>query len=430
MEQHLVCFMKTTLSLSRLHPVYLALLLTLTGTARATAADWPQWRGPHHDDTCTETGLLRDWPAGGPPLAWKAKGLGAGYSGIAVADGRLYTAGDKGDASFVSVLKAADGSPVWSSKLGKAGAVGNPPFEGPRSTPAVDGARVFALSQSGELVCYEAADGKEVWRKDLVRDLDGVCPFWGYSESPLVDGDKLVLTPGGLAGSVVALNKATGEVLWRSRGMTNAPHYSSLAVADLGGVHQYVVLTPANVAGISAANGEVLWSIARKGKVAVIPSPIYSDGFVYVSSGYGVGCNLFKVATLAGGFRPEEVYANKVLGNKHGGVVKVGNYLFGHADDKGWTCQDFKSGEAKWVEREKLGKGSIASADGRLYLRQEEGKGTMVLLEPSAEGWKEHGRFEQPERSSKSAWTHPVIANGKLYLRDQDLLLCYDVKAK
>jgi outer membrane protein assembly factor BamB len=413
---------------SRLHRVGLALLLSLSGATLATAGDWPQWRGPNHDDVSTETGLLKEWPAGGPALAWKAKDIGAGYSGVTVAAGRIYTAGDKGDSSYVVALKEADGTPIWSAKLGKSGPVGKPEFEGPRSTPTVDGNLVFALGQRGELVCLEATQGKEVWRKALVGDLSGVCPNWGYAESPLVDADKLVLTPGGSPGTVVALNKKTGEVLWRTREFTDAPHYSSLAVAELGGVHQYIVLTPEHVAGIDAANGNVLWRVDRKGKTAVIPSPIYSDGFVYVSSAYGVGCNLFKVAAVAGGYKAEEVYANKVLGNKHGGVVKVGNYLYGHADDKGWTCQDFKSGEAKWAERQKLGKGAIAYADGRLYLRQEDGKGTVVLLEPSAEGWKEHGRFEPPERSAKNSWPHPVIANGKLYLRDQEVLLCYDVK--
>jgi outer membrane protein assembly factor BamB len=404
--------------------------MSLGFTGLASGGDWPQWRGPHHDGCSTETGLLKQWPAGGPPLAWKAKGLGEGYSGVAVAGGRVYTAGDKDEASVVIALNAADGTLAWSAKLGQAGPVGNPKFEGPRSTPSVDGTRVVALSQWGELVCLDTAQGKELWRKDLVKDFGGARPSWGYSESPLVDGDKVVVTPGGAEGTLLALDLKTGAVLWRSKGLTEPPHYASVAVADLGGVRQYIQLTPESVVGVAASDGKLLWRAPRKGRTAVIPSPLYSDGFVYVTSAYGVGCNLFKVSAAGGQFSAEEVYANKVLANKNGGVVKVGNFVYGHADDKGWTCQDFKSGEAKWAERQKLGKGSIAYADDRLYLRQEDGRGTLALIEASPDGFKEHGRFDQPQRSSKNSWPLPVIAGAKLYLRDQDLLLCYDLKSK
>ncbi len=404
-----------------------SLLLVLTSSVRS--ADWPQWRGPTHDDLSSETGLLQDWPAAGPRLVWKAKGLGDGYSSIAVVGNRIYTAGDKGDSSFVLALNANDGTPVWSAPLGKPGPVGDPKFEGPRSTPSVNGNLLFALSQWGEMACFDTAQGKEMWRKDLVKDFGGVRPTWGYAESPLVDGDKVLITPGGTEGAMIALDPKTGAVRWRSKEFTDAPHYSSLAVADLGGVRQYIQLTPESVAGVAAADGKLVWRAPRKGRVAVIPSPIYHDGFVYVTSGYGVGCNLFKVAAAAGHFTAEQVYDNKVMANHHGGVILVGDFLYGYSESKGWTCQDFKTGEAKWQDKDKLGKGAIAYADNRLYLRSED-KGTVVLIAPSSVGFKEHGRFEQPDRSSKKAWPHPVIANARLYLRDQDLLLCYDLKAK
>ena len=404
------------------------LVLGLAANGVAFASDWPEWRGPNHNDTCAETGLLKDWPTGGPRLVWKVTELGDGYSGVTVVGNRLYTAGDKDESSFVLALNAADGKVVWSSRLGKAGPVGNPKFEGPRSTPTVAGDLVFALNQWGEMVCLQAADGKEVWRKDFIKDFGGSCPAWGFAESPTVDGDKVIVTPGGAEGAMVALNQKTGAIVWRSKGFTDPPHYSSLTVAEFGGVRQYIQLTAASVVGVAAADGKVLWCAARPGRTAVIPSPIYSDGYAYVSSSYGVGCNLFKLTASGGNFTAEQVYANKIMSNKHGGVIKLGDYLYGHTEGKGWTCQDFKTGEAKWVEREKLGMGSIAYADGRLYLREEGGKGAVVLLEPSPEGYKERGRFDQPGRSSKNSWPHPVIANGRLYLRDQGLLLCYDVK--
>jgi outer membrane protein assembly factor BamB len=404
------------------------LLLSFAPAALAAPGDWPQFRGPNRDGASAETGLLQELPSGGPPLVWKATGLGVGYSTVSVVGDRIYTIGENNEFSSVIALNAADGKQAWSVKLGKPGAPGQPAFEGPRATPTVEGGLLVAVSQWGELACLETATGKELWRKDYTADFGGKRPNWGVAESPLIDGDKVVITPGGSEGSVVALNKQTGAVIWRSKGFTDAPHYSSIIVAEIGGVRQYIQLTADSVAGVAAADGKLLWRAPRKGRTAVIPTPIYSDGFVYVTSAYGIGCNLFKVTASSGQFTAEEVYANKVLGNKTGGVIKLGDFVYGHADDKGWTCQDFKTGEAKWQSNQP-GKGSLIYADGRLYLRAED-KGTVVLIEASPAGYKEHGRFEQPDRSDKTAWPYPVIAAGKLYLRDMNTLLCYDVKAK
>jgi outer membrane protein assembly factor BamB len=403
-------------------------VVSLNLTALGAPGDWPQFRGPNRDGASTEKGLLQDLPAGGPPLVWKATGLGIGYSTVSVVGERIYTIGEDDTNSAVVALNAADGKKVWSAKLGKPGAPGMPAFEGPRATPTVAGSLLVAVGQWGEIACLDTAQGKELWRKDYIKDFGGKRPQWGFAESPLIDGDKVVVTPGGMEGSIVALNKKTGALIWRSKGFTDSPHYSSLIVAEIGGVRQYIQLTAESVVGVAAADGKVLWRAPRKGKVAVIPTPIYSDGYVYVTSAYGVGCNLFKISEAGGKFTAEEVYANKELSNKHGGVIKVGACVYGHADDKGWTCQDFKSGAAKW-QYNKLGKGSLIYADGRFYLRAED-KGTVVLIEASPAGYKEHGRFEQPDRSDKKAWPYPVIAHGKLYLRDMDTLLCYDIKAK
>ncbi|HVV72131.1 MAG TPA: PQQ-binding-like beta-propeller repeat protein [Verrucomicrobiae bacterium] len=407
-----------------------SVVLALATLAAGAADEWPQFRGPNRDDVSPDTGLLKDWSAGGPPLVWEATGLGPGYSGISLVDNRIFTAGDKGDSSMVIALNAADGKQAWSARLGKSDAPGEPRFEGPRSTPTVSDGLVLALGQWGDLVCYDAASGKEIWRKDLTKDFGGAYPSWGYAESPLVDGDRVVVTPGGSKGAVVALNKKTGELVWQSKEFTDAAHYSSLIIAEIGGTRQYIQLTPDSVAGIGASDGKLLWRVRRKGNVAVIPSPIYADGMVYVSSGYGTGCNLFKLTAANGQFSGEQVYANKIMANHHGGVVRVGDYVYGYSEGKGWTCQDLKTGEAKWQEREKLGKGSLVCADGRLYLRQEDRKGTVALIEPTPDGYKEHGRFDQPDRSSKNSWPHPVVVGGRLYLRDQDILLCYNVKAK
>jgi outer membrane protein assembly factor BamB len=412
------------------HTIVCGGLLLIATSVSAATGDWPQWRGPNHDDLCTETGLLKDWPEGGPKLVWEIKGIGTGYASISIFGNRIYTAGDKAGESVVEALNLADGKPVWSSRIGKAGEVGNPAFEGPRATPSTDGSLVCAANQWGELVCVQADTGKELWRKDYTKDFGGTCPFWGYSESPLIDGDKVIITPGGSQGALVALNKKTGAVIWQSKEFTDLAHYSSPIVAEPGGVRQYIQLTPSSVAGIAASDGKLLWKAPRKGQVAVIPTPIFDEGFVYATSGYGAGCNLFKITPETGSFSAEQIYANRIMVNHHGGVVKVGDFVYGYSEGKGWTCQDFKSGETKWQDKDKFGKGSLVFADGRLYLRQENKKGTVALIEASPDGYKEHGRFDQPDRSTKNSWPHPVVAGGRLYLRDQDILLCYDVKPR
>ena len=412
-------------------PAGLALALVLQTLPLLAAPDWPQWRGPNRDDVSTETGLLKSWPAGGPPLAWKATGVGAGFATVSVAGDRIFTAGDIGSESRVIALNRGDGKEVWSAKLGAGGAVGWGGFVGVRGTPTVAADLVFALSQWGDLACFEAATGKEVWRKSFTNDFSGKLPEWGFAESPLVDGDQVVGTPGGEKGAVVALNKRTGAVLWRTTDFTDEAQYSSLVPVDSGGVRQYVLLTMQNVVGIAAKDGQVLWKAPRKGATAVISTPVWHDGWLYVSSQYGIGCNGFKVTAENGTFRAEQVYANKVMDNQHGGIVGLGDLVYGYSDKNGWVCQELKTGKQVWAEKEKFGKGSLTFADGHFYLREEDkGASHVALIEASPDGYRESGRFEQPGHSGKEAWTHPVVCDGKLYLRDQDTLFCYDVKAR
>jgi outer membrane protein assembly factor BamB len=355
--------------------------------------------------------------------------VGGGYSGLTISGERIYTMGDLDNASRVLALNLADGQVVWATKLGKAGAPGWGGFAGPRSSVSFADGRLYALGQYGEFICLDAASGKEIWRKHFTQDFGAPFPEWGYSESPLVDGSQVVVTPGGDQGAIVALDKVTGEVRWRTRDFTDAAHYSSLVIANFGGAKQYVQLTANSVVGVNP-EGKLLWKAPRKGQTAVIPTPIVTADLVYVTSGYNIGCNLFKISKNSDTFQAEEVYANKVMINHHGGVILLDNHVYGYSDGKGWTCQDLKTGAAAWQENDKLGKGSLFYADGHFYLRKEDGKGTVVLLEASAAGFKEKSRFDQPDRTGKNSWTHPIIVNGRLYLRDQDLLLCYDIKQK
>ena len=409
------------------------LLVTSTlalALVNAIAADWPQWNGPNRDGKSPETGLLPAWPAGGPKLLWRAAGFGGGYSESSVVGDRLYTMGDKDKAGWVVCASADGGKILWATKVGAAGSPFMPEFDypGPRCTPTVDGNLVFALDAWGELICLSSADGKEQWRKHLVKDFGGTPPTWGYSESPLVDGDLVIVTPGGPKGALVALNKKTGAIIWQSKAFTDPAHYSSIVPAVIEGTRQYLQLTTASVAGISAKDGAVLWKATRRGNNAVIPSPIVTGNEVYVTSGYNAGCNRFKVTKAGDKFSVTQMYANRVMVNQHGGVVQVGDYIYGYCDNQGLVCQNAKTGSAVWTEGQKTKKGSVTYADGKLYCR-EEANGTMILVDAVPGGYAEKGRFAQPSRAREQAWTHPVIANGKLYIRDQDLLLCYDISA-
>src|SRR5690606_33684454 len=255
-------------------------------------------------------------------------------------------------------------------------------------------------------------------------------PKWGYTESVLVDGDRVICTPGGSKGTMAALDRATGKTLWQSKEWTDGAHYSSPLVREIHGVRQYIQLTEKTLAGVRASDGKVLWRSPWPGTIAVIPTPIEHENHVYVTSGYGVGSKLVEVAK---DFSVKEVYFNKNMKNHHGGVIRVGEHLYGYSDGVGWLCQDFKSGEIVWREKDKLGKGAIACADGMLYCLSEQ-DGSVVLIDASPKGWNERGRFvldpKSKSRSPRGAiWTHPVISNGRLYLRDQEYIYCYDVKA-
>ncbi len=411
----------------RIQMIQSVLALTLLSSF-SLAADWPQWRGPNRDGLSSETGLLQEWPEGGPTLVWTAKGLGEGFSTVSVAGDRIYTTGDKGDVCYVHGLNRADGEILWSTPLGKAGAPGWGGFAGPRGTPTVDGDLLFVMGQYGELACLKTSDGAKVWGKHMIEDFGGELPEWGYSESVLIDGDQAVCTPGGSKGAIVALDKRTGKLLWQTRDFTDRAHYSSLVCAEIGGFKQYVQLTAESVVGVNPI-GAVLWRAERRGKTAVVPTPIVKGNQVYVTSGYGVGCNLFEVERIVSRFDTKQTYAERSMASHHGGALLIGDYVYGYCDARGWICQELATGELKWTEKSQVGKGSLVYADGCLYLRAED-DGIVGLIKATPDGYEETGRFIQPGFGKPKTWPHPVVADKKLYLRDQDILLCYDVAAR
>ena len=404
---------------------HLAILACAFATT-ASALDWPQWRGPDRNDLSQEKGLLKEWPPAGPKQVWIYKNAGVGYAGPAVVGGRLFTLGTRDGKEVLLALDAEKGAEQWVHPL--SGILDNKWGDGPRGTPSVEAGKVYTLSGPGTLACVNAADGKEIWNTSM-SEVGGKVPTWGYTESPLVDGDQVVVTPGGEKGAIAAYEKATGKLRWQSKEFTDGAQYSSIVSATINGEKQYVQLTMQSIVGISAKDGALLWRHGFPGRVAVIPTPIVRDNQVYVTAGYKIGCIAIRIEP---GNKVTPVYQNKVMQNHHGGVILVGDFLYGHSDGEGWVCQDWKTGELKWAEKNKLGKGAIGFADGMFYCVDESG-GNVALIEASPNGWSEKGRFKlDPQTTIRKPdgriWTHPVIVNGKLYLRDQDLIYCYAVK--
>ncbi|HEX4796613.1 MAG TPA: PQQ-binding-like beta-propeller repeat protein [Humisphaera sp.] len=417
--------------------------LFISFTSAAHAADWPRWQGPDRDAVSRETGLLKEWPKDGPPLAWKVNGIGKGMGGVAVSRGRIYTTGD--DAQQIATLYAlneSDGKPAWSAKIGPGGNPGNifKPF-GPRATPTVDGDRIYILGQMGDFVCF-STDGKELWRINYIKELGGIMPVWGFAESPLIEGDKIVCTPGAEDATMMALDKATGKPIWKcavpegptgDRGFlgTSGAAYSSVIAIDFEGVHQYVQLTATTLVGVSS-DGKLLWRYDRAANRDRIncSTPVYCDGMVFAASAYTAGGGAVKLTKDASGnITATEAYFSPSLKNHHGGIIEVDGYLYLSREPGILTCVEMKTGKIMWSERQP-GKGSVVYADDRLYCRSEAGAGTIYLADASPKGYVERGRVDPPARTRESAWPHLVIANGKMYIRDQDVLLCYDVKAK
>ncbi len=415
----------------------------LTACVLAVAADWPGWRGADRTGLSSETGLLRAWPEGGPKLTWKVGNLGGGYSTPAIANGKLYVlgarglkAGGKGKAggptpeSLICLDLANQGKELWAVEIGSTSGS----YPGPRSTPTLDGDRIFALSSNGVLACVETAKGKIAWKKNLAKDFAGAPGKWYYAESPLVDGDRLVVTPGGSSATLACLKKSDGSVVWKGQVRNlkdgkmpaTTAGYSSVVVATIAGTKTYVQLLQGGVVGIDAATGKMLWNYNNPASTgANISTPIVSGDSVFAASSYGNGGGRADIVKKGDTYTATEKYFLSSFQNHHGGMVLVKGHIYGTGGGS-LQCIDFDTGKVAWTARG-VGKGSVAYADGLIFHRGE--SGDMALVEANPKEYKERGRFKQPERSAAAAWAHPVICDGKLYLRDWDTLLCYDIKA-
>ena len=417
----------------------LALLTAIAFASTPESFDWPQWQGPDRNAISKEKGLLKEWTKDGPPLVWKITGLGGGESAPSIAAGRIYGMSNRGADEVVWALSEKDGKTIWVTRLGPAFQQQEPPGkDGPGCTPTVDGERLYVIGLGGDVSCLQIRDGKIVWQRSFQRDFGGEVPIWSFRESPLVDGDKVICTPGGEGATIVALDKLTGKTIWKSQ-VPDDPKaaYASAIAIDFAGQRQYVQLTAKALVGVAASDGKFLWRYDKPSNNYGIncSTPLYHEGQVFAASAYNNGGGLVKLSKEANGsVKAQEVYFSDKMQNHHGGMILFEGNLYGAngGNSGGYlVCLDFKTGNVLWDERrgeKRAPKGSVAFADGRLYYRLEDG--TMLLIEPSPKQYIERGRFVQPDRTRQPAWAHPVIANGKLYLRDQDVLLCYNVKAQ
>jgi len=416
-----------------------ALLFSLTIGFAISAAepDWPTFRGPKRDGLSPDTGLLKSWPVDGPPLAWKSEPVGNGYSSVVVVGDKVITMGDKGDSSYVFAVNRKDGKFAWEAKVGKPGGGGG--YPGPRCTPAVDGDSVYAIGQHGDFVCLSLVNGKEIWRLNFGKDFKGSSGGWQYSESPLVDGDKVLCTPGGKEATMLALNKKTGKEIWR--GFTpdgESAGYSSIVAYTGPGGKQYVTLTSKSVVSFAAESGKFLWRYGATGSrfadnTANVPTVVLmpATNQLFASTGYSRGAALFQVNSVGGKVDTKEIYWSEKLTNKHGGVIRVGDYLYGDQDDSGriW-CAEAKSGKVMWSRKDREeggGSAAITYADGMLYVRYQNGWVSLVHANPKE--YQPVSTFRIPNGTG-NCWAHPVVIGGKFYVREMNTIWCYNVAQK
>ena len=414
------------------------IILSIATAAVAATTDWPTFRGASRDAICREHGLLKDWSSQQPALDWQVKGLGKGYSSVAIVGNALYSTGDRGGEQLLVALDLNTRKELWTAKLGRPWSDG-----GCRSTPTVDGQKIYALGTHGDLVCADTATGREIWRKSYAKDFGGkMMSGWGFTESPLLDGDRLICTPGGADAMMVALDKNTGDVIWKCAAPKLGPKgrdgaaYSSIVATDVGGIRQYVTLTVRGAIGVRAKDGKYLWGYNRViNETANITTPIVTDDMVFVSTSYNTGSALLKLTPDGeGGVTAKEVYFldGKTFQNHHGGVVLVDGYLYGgHGQNAGLPmCIEMKTGKIMWKAPKAVSGGSAAVlyADGNLIFRYEQAA-EVALIAASPEGYSLKGTFKSAVDDGP-AWAHPVIHDGKLYLRTNDNLMCYNLAAR
>jgi outer membrane protein assembly factor BamB len=394
----------------------------LSGVGAQSTPEWFQWRGPNRDGHSAETGLLQQWPQNGPPRLWQGAGAGEGFSSFASSSGRLYTQGSRGGTEYVMAFDAATGKKLWEVPNGTR--FRNEQGDGPRGTPTVEGDRVYSFGGSGEFSALEAITGRKIWSVNVVSTFGGNVPYWGYSESPLIVGDRIVLNAGGRRASIVAIDKASGKTLWQNH--NDEAGYSSPMLLRTGSLQQVVFFTGQRALAVDPRDGRLLWTYNRASNgTANIATPVVRGTRVFFSSAYGTGGGLVQVKAAGAIAAAEEMYFTREMRNHHSSSVLVGDTLYGFSDSI-LTALNFDSGRLAWRDRS-VGKGSLIYADQRLYLYSENGVVGLAEADPAA--YRERGRFSITAAGAPT-WSHPIISNGRLILRDQDKVYAFDIRAK
>jgi outer membrane protein assembly factor BamB len=398
----------------------------LTGAAGqgSPGLDWPQWRGPERNGISRETGLAPQWPASGPPVVWSATNVGAGYGSMAVSGARVFVQGRRNNESVVTSLNRADGKVVWTRAIGQGR--DNDRGPGPRGTPTVDGERLYVLTESGDLAALRAQDGSVLWQRNILRDFGARNISWLISESPLVDGNNVIVTPGGRNAGMAALDKMTGKTVWVAKELSDEAGYASPIVADVQGVRAIMTLTAEAGVGVRASDGKLLWRYRPvANSTANIATPVVQDNKVFYTSSYGTGGALLTLGARDGLLSAQEVYFTREMQNHHGGVIVLNGYLYGFHNSI-MTCLEFATGKQMWRDRS-VGKGSLTYADRHFYVLSEDN--VVGLVEATSAGYREKSRFKIADQGWPS-WAHPVVSGGRLYIRNQGVMNAYDIRAR
>jgi len=407
---------------------YICIILGVLITTVACSADsepgWPQFHGPNRDNRSTEKGLLEKWPENGPALLWTATGLGHGYSTVAIAAGMIYTAGSIEKDTVITAMNM-DGKIQWQVRNGPAWAGDRP---GTRSTPTIDGNRLYHQSPIGNLICLDAKTGEKIWGFNTLEKFKSKTNTWARAESLLVDGERLICCPGGPQASMVAMNKNNGSVIWAAPSAGDLAGYSSPTLGEYQGLRIIVVLTAKNFIGVNADSGEMLWQVKHESYADEnVMTPIFHDGQVFIST-LKAGSVKFKINVKDGKVSLEELWRTQELDCHHGGVVLLNGNLHGNSTFRNsmlWVCLDWQTGEKKYMDKG-VGKGSLTYADGMLYTLSE--NGVMGLVRPAAAGYELVSSFDIPKGGKGNSWAHPVVCAGRLYIRHGDFLYVYNVR--
>jgi outer membrane protein assembly factor BamB len=402
----------------------LVLMLVDVAGQGSAGLDWPQWRGPERNGISRETGLATQWPASGPPVVWSATNVGAGYGSLAVSGARVFVQGLRNNDSVVTSLNRADGKVVWTRTIGRS--ADNDRGPGPRGTPTIDGDRLYALTESGDLAALRALDGSVLWQRNILRDFGARNIPWLISESPVIDGNNVIVTPGGRNAGMAALDKMTGKTVWVAKELSDEAGYASPVVADVQGVRAIMTLTAEAGVGVRASDGKLLWRYRPVANgTANITTPVVQDNKVFYTSSYGTGGALLTLGARDGLLTAQEVYFTRDMQNHHGGVIVLNDYLYGFHNSI-LTCLEFATGKQMWRDRS-VGKGSLTYADRHFYVLSE--NNVVGLVEASPSGYREKGRFTIADQGWPS-WAHPVVSGGRLYIRNQGIVNAYDVRAR